>query len=193
MSDFSTRIDAFLAETFRLNPTFATAIGEHHHDDRWPDLSAAGRAERLALIDALAGRVRRRDRPDGRRSDRPRPADRRARGRAGLPRPSCARTPGTRSSGSISSATACSRSTPASSLRWPTAWPRPPGASRACRRSSRRPRRRWSGRPIGRSVGSRPRPRSSSCPGSTSSSTTRWPRPRRPPRPTRPSPRSCRG
>ena len=51
MSDFSARIDAFLAETFRLNPTFATSIGEHRHDDRWPDLSAAGRAERLAHID----------------------------------------------------------------------------------------------------------------------------------------------
>ncbi|MEP6640245.1 MAG: DUF885 domain-containing protein, partial [Chloroflexota bacterium] len=51
MSDFPARIDAFLAEFLRLNPTFATAIGEHAHDDRWPDLSAAGRAERLAFAD----------------------------------------------------------------------------------------------------------------------------------------------
>src|ERR1700675_576793 len=51
MSEFSTRIDAFLAETFRLNPTFATSTGEHHHDDRWPDLSAAGRAGLLDHID----------------------------------------------------------------------------------------------------------------------------------------------
>jgi uncharacterized protein (DUF885 family) len=51
MSDFSTRIDVFLAETFRLNPTFATSTGEHRHDDRWPDLSAAGRAEQLDHID----------------------------------------------------------------------------------------------------------------------------------------------
>jgi uncharacterized protein (DUF885 family) len=51
MSDFAARVDAFLAELFRLNPTFATAMGEHAHDARWPDLSAAGRAEQLAFID----------------------------------------------------------------------------------------------------------------------------------------------
>ncbi len=51
MTDFSARVDAFLAETFRLNPTFATAIGEHSRDDQWPDLSAAGRAERLAATE----------------------------------------------------------------------------------------------------------------------------------------------
>ncbi|MEO8437077.1 MAG: DUF885 domain-containing protein [Chloroflexota bacterium] len=49
MSDFSARVDAFLVEFFRLNPTFATAIGEHAHDARWPDLTAGGRAERLAF------------------------------------------------------------------------------------------------------------------------------------------------
>ena len=36
---------------FRLNPTFATAMGEHAHDARWPDLSEAGRVEQLAFID----------------------------------------------------------------------------------------------------------------------------------------------
>ena len=51
MSDFSTRVEAFLDEYFRLHPTFATTIGEHAHDDRWPDLSAAGRVERLAFGD----------------------------------------------------------------------------------------------------------------------------------------------
>ncbi len=51
MSEFSTRVGAFLDEYFRLNPTFATTIGEHAHDARWPDLSAAGRAERLAFGD----------------------------------------------------------------------------------------------------------------------------------------------
>jgi uncharacterized protein (DUF885 family) len=51
MSDFSARTDAFLAEAFRLNPTFATAMGEHAHDARWPDVSEAGRAEQLAFID----------------------------------------------------------------------------------------------------------------------------------------------
>jgi uncharacterized protein (DUF885 family) len=51
MSDFSSRIDAFLAECFRLNPTFATAMGEHAHDAKWPDLTTAGRAEQLAFVD----------------------------------------------------------------------------------------------------------------------------------------------
>ena len=49
MSDFSARVETFLAEFFLRNPTFATAIGEHRHDERWPDLTAAGRAERLAF------------------------------------------------------------------------------------------------------------------------------------------------
>lgn len=49
MSDFPGRVDAFLAEFFRLTPTFATSIGQHDHDDRWPDMSEAGHAERLAF------------------------------------------------------------------------------------------------------------------------------------------------
>ncbi|MEO8570790.1 MAG: DUF885 family protein, partial [Chloroflexota bacterium] len=49
MTDFQHRVEAFLTEFFRLNPTFSTAIGEHRHDDRWPDLTAAGRAERDAF------------------------------------------------------------------------------------------------------------------------------------------------
>ena len=51
MSDLQRRIDEFLAEFFRLNPTWATGIGDHAHDDRWPDLTEAGRAERLAFIE----------------------------------------------------------------------------------------------------------------------------------------------
>ena len=51
MSDFQGRVPAFLEEIFRLNPTFATSIGEHAHDGRWPDLTAAGRAERLSFGD----------------------------------------------------------------------------------------------------------------------------------------------
>jgi uncharacterized protein (DUF885 family) len=51
MSEFNDRVEAFLAEFFRLNPTFATAIGEHRYDDRWPDLSVRGRAERAAFTD----------------------------------------------------------------------------------------------------------------------------------------------
>ena len=51
MSDFSARTGTFLAELFRLQPTFATSMGEHGHDSRWPDLSDTGRAEQLAFID----------------------------------------------------------------------------------------------------------------------------------------------
>jgi uncharacterized protein (DUF885 family) len=51
MSDFSTRVEAFLNGYFRLHPTLATTIGEHAHDDHWPDLSPAGRAARLAFGD----------------------------------------------------------------------------------------------------------------------------------------------
>ena len=58
MSDFSGRIDAFLAELFRLNPTFATAMGEHAHDARWPDLTSAGRAEQLEFIDGWLAEFR---------------------------------------------------------------------------------------------------------------------------------------
>ena len=49
MPDYPGRVAAFLTEFFRLHPTFATRIGEHAHDDRWPDLTAAGRAERLTF------------------------------------------------------------------------------------------------------------------------------------------------
>jgi uncharacterized protein (DUF885 family) len=51
MTDFSDRAAAFIDELFRLEPTFATAIGEHAYDDRWPDRSPAGRDERLAFTD----------------------------------------------------------------------------------------------------------------------------------------------
>ncbi|MBA2373083.1 MAG: DUF885 domain-containing protein [Chloroflexi bacterium] len=51
MSEFADRVDTFLAEYFALQPTFATAIGEHRHDDRWPDTTEAGRLARLAFVD----------------------------------------------------------------------------------------------------------------------------------------------
>jgi uncharacterized protein (DUF885 family) len=55
MSDLKLDIDQFLTEFFRINPTWATGIGAHEHDDRWPDLSETGRAERLAFIDRWLG------------------------------------------------------------------------------------------------------------------------------------------
>jgi uncharacterized protein (DUF885 family) len=51
VSDFRSRTDAFLSEFFPLFPTAATSIGEHAYDDRWPDMSAAGREARLAFAD----------------------------------------------------------------------------------------------------------------------------------------------
>jgi len=51
LSDFGSRVDAFLDEFFRLDPVSATAAGMHAHDGRWPDLAEAGRRERLAFAD----------------------------------------------------------------------------------------------------------------------------------------------
>jgi uncharacterized protein (DUF885 family) len=51
MADFAATVADFLADTFERHPVFATAIGEHAHDARWPDLSVHGRAESLAATD----------------------------------------------------------------------------------------------------------------------------------------------
>jgi uncharacterized protein (DUF885 family) len=51
MTDLQRNVDQFLTDFFRLNPTWATDIGAHAHDDQWPDLSEEGRAERLAFIE----------------------------------------------------------------------------------------------------------------------------------------------
>ena len=55
MTDLQRDIDTFLIEFFRLNPTWATDIGAHAHDDSWPDMSEAGHRERLAFIDRWLG------------------------------------------------------------------------------------------------------------------------------------------
>jgi len=52
---FAETQDAFFADYFRLYPIHATEAGNHEHDHRWPDLTDAGSAERLAwLADARA-------------------------------------------------------------------------------------------------------------------------------------------
>jgi uncharacterized protein (DUF885 family) len=51
MSDFSAAFATFFDEFIALHPTAATAIGDHRYDDRWPDVTAAGRDARLAFID----------------------------------------------------------------------------------------------------------------------------------------------
>lgn len=47
---FATTADELIADLFRLWPTNATELGNHDHDDRWPDLTDAGHAERLAFL-----------------------------------------------------------------------------------------------------------------------------------------------
>jgi uncharacterized protein (DUF885 family) len=51
VTDFRARTDAFLSDFLALQPTAATHIGEHAYDALWPDMSAAGRRERIAFAD----------------------------------------------------------------------------------------------------------------------------------------------
>jgi len=54
-SRFAEAQDAFFTEFFRHYPVHATDAGNHDHDGRWPDMTDAGAAERLAwLADARA-------------------------------------------------------------------------------------------------------------------------------------------
>jgi uncharacterized protein (DUF885 family) len=50
MSEFGARVEALLGDYFRLYPVVATAIGNHDHDGKWPDLSEAGREARLRFV-----------------------------------------------------------------------------------------------------------------------------------------------
>ncbi len=58
VSDFATRIDAFLGEYFGLQPLAATSAGMHDHDARWPDLTEDGRKIRLAFYDRWTEELR---------------------------------------------------------------------------------------------------------------------------------------
>ena len=51
MPTFHDRFAAFLDEYVALHPTVATDIGDHRYDDRWPDVTEAGRQARLAFVD----------------------------------------------------------------------------------------------------------------------------------------------
>jgi uncharacterized protein (DUF885 family) len=55
LSSFAGHIDTFFSEFFRLNPLAASAAGMHEHDGLWPDLSEAGRVDRLAFAARWAG------------------------------------------------------------------------------------------------------------------------------------------
>jgi len=47
---FAEAQDAFFADFFRRYPVHATQAGNHEHDGRWPDLTDAGRADRLDFL-----------------------------------------------------------------------------------------------------------------------------------------------
>jgi uncharacterized protein (DUF885 family) len=49
-SPYERALHRFLDDLFTDNPVWATQIGYHVHDDRWPDVSEAGRAARLAML-----------------------------------------------------------------------------------------------------------------------------------------------
>jgi uncharacterized protein (DUF885 family) len=51
MPTFSERFATFFDEYVVLHPTAATSFGDHRHDDRWPDVTEAGRQARLAFVD----------------------------------------------------------------------------------------------------------------------------------------------
>ena len=42
MPAFDVVVATFLEELFALQPEVATAVGDHRHDGRWPDMSEAG-------------------------------------------------------------------------------------------------------------------------------------------------------
>ena len=54
MSSFASQVTTFFDEFFRLNPLAASAVGMHDHDGAWPDLSEAGRVDRLAFAERWA-------------------------------------------------------------------------------------------------------------------------------------------
>ena len=54
---FAEARDACFADFFRLYPVNATEAGNHEHDGDWPDLTDAGRGERLAFLEAARGEL----------------------------------------------------------------------------------------------------------------------------------------
>jgi uncharacterized protein (DUF885 family) len=56
-ASFAGLVDELLADYYRLWPTFATELGMHAYDDRWPDLTDAGHAERVAFLRRAEARL----------------------------------------------------------------------------------------------------------------------------------------
>ncbi|GAC1674422.1 MAG: DUF885 domain-containing protein [Candidatus Limnocylindrales bacterium] len=57
MTEFAAHVDAFFEAYFAFDPISATGSGMHDHDDRWPDVSAAGAPDRLTFIDGWTDRL----------------------------------------------------------------------------------------------------------------------------------------
>ena len=68
---FTEAQDAFFADYFRLYPINATEAGNHEHDHRWPDLTDAGAAERIAWLSDARERLAGAEAIGPRRGDRP--------------------------------------------------------------------------------------------------------------------------
>jgi uncharacterized protein (DUF885 family) len=54
---FAETTNEFFADFFRLYPVNATEAGNHDHDGEWPDLTDAGRRQRLAFLEAARGEL----------------------------------------------------------------------------------------------------------------------------------------
>ena len=50
LTAFDHALHRFLDDLFAAQPVWATQIGHHAHDDRWPDMTESGRASRLAVL-----------------------------------------------------------------------------------------------------------------------------------------------
>ena len=61
MTAFADRVATFFDEYLRLDPVAASSIGDHRFDDRWPDMTDAGRTERLAFVDRWSAELGRAD------------------------------------------------------------------------------------------------------------------------------------
>ncbi len=48
--EFQSLVDELLTEYFRRSPVYATQVGIHEHDGRWPDMSEAGRRNDLRFL-----------------------------------------------------------------------------------------------------------------------------------------------
>jgi len=58
VSPFDDLVARLLGELFEIDPVFATAVGDHRFDGRWPDMGEAGHQARLAFADRWTARLK---------------------------------------------------------------------------------------------------------------------------------------